>query len=125
MKAKKINILLVDDNEKFLKSVAERTRLKGFNVLTATNGQQALEIAKKQQIHVAVVDQKMPDMEGLVVITKLKSLMPDIKTILLTVSQSAQRTLMGPATPCLLIWNWLAKSRWVTRLNPRWSRDSV
>ena len=84
MKAKKINILLVDDNEKFLKSVAERTRLKGFNVFTAANGQQALEIAQKQLIHVAVVDQKMPDMEGLVVITKLKSLRPDIKTILLT-----------------------------------------
>jgi len=84
MKAKKINILLVDDNEKFLKSVAERTRLKGFNVFTAANGQQALEIAAKELIHVAVVDQRMPDMEGLVVITKLKSMTPDIKTILLT-----------------------------------------
>ncbi len=84
MKAKKINILLVDDNEKFLKSIAERTRLKGFNVFTATNGQQALDIVQKQLIHVAVVDQRMPDMEGLVVITKIKAITPDIKTILLT-----------------------------------------
>ena len=84
MKAKKINILMVDDNEKFLKSVAERTRLKGFNVFTATSGKQALEVAQTQHIHVAVVDQKMPDMEGLVVITNLKKLSPDIKTILLT-----------------------------------------
>jgi DNA-binding NtrC family response regulator len=84
MKEKKINILLVDDNEKFLKSIAERTKLKGFNVFTAANGQQALDIARKQSIHVAVVDQRMPDMEGLVVITKLKALTPDIKTILLT-----------------------------------------
>jgi DNA-binding NtrC family response regulator len=84
MQAKKINILLVDDNEKFLKSIAERTKLKGFNVFTASNGQQAIDIAQKQPIHVAVVDQRMPDMEGLVVITKLKELAPDIKTILLT-----------------------------------------
>ena len=84
MKAKKINILLVDDNQKFLKSIAERTRLKGFNVFTAASGKQALEIAQKQSIHVAVVDQRMPDMEGLVVITKLKGLIPDIQTILLT-----------------------------------------
>ena len=84
MKAKKITILLVDDNQKFLKSIAERTRLKGFNVLTASSGKQALEIARKQSIHVAVVDQRMPDMEGLVVITKLKGLIPDIQTILLT-----------------------------------------
>ncbi|MBW2487735.1 MAG: response regulator [Deltaproteobacteria bacterium] len=84
MKAKKINILLVDDNEKFLKSIAERTKLKGFNVFTASNGQQALDIAQKRRIHVAVVDQKMPDMGGLVVIAKLKELVPDINTILLT-----------------------------------------
>jgi DNA-binding NtrC family response regulator len=84
MKAKKINILLVDDNKKFLKSVAERTKLKGFNVFTASDGRQALDIALKQPIHVAVVDQRMPDMEGLVVITKLKELAPDVKTILLT-----------------------------------------
>ncbi len=84
MKAKKINILLVDDNKKFLKSVAERTKLKGFNVFTASNGRQALDIAQKQPVHVAVVDQRMPDMEGLAVITKLKELAPDIKTILLT-----------------------------------------
>jgi len=84
MKAKKVNILLVDDNEKFLKSIAERTKLRGFNVFTASNGQQALDIAQKYHIHVAVVDQKMPDMEGLVVIAKLKELTPHINTILLT-----------------------------------------
>jgi DNA-binding NtrC family response regulator len=84
MKAKKINILLVDDNEKFLKSVAERTRLKGFNVFTAINARQAIEIAQEQPVDVAVVDQRLPDMEGLVVITKLKELSPDIQTILLT-----------------------------------------
>ncbi len=84
MKAKKINILLVDDNEKFLKSVAKRAELKGFNIFTAANGRQAIEIAEKEHMHVAVVDQRMPDMDGLVVITKLKGLLPDIKTILLT-----------------------------------------
>jgi DNA-binding NtrC family response regulator len=84
MKAKKINILLVDDNQKFLKSIAERSRLKGFNVFTASSGKQAIEVARKQSIHVAVVDQRMPDMEGLLVITKLKGIIPDIQTILLT-----------------------------------------
>ena len=84
MKEKKINILLVDDNQKFLESVAQRARMKGFNVFTAPNGQQALEVAQKQHIHVAVVDQRMPDIEGLVVITRLKEITPDIRAILLT-----------------------------------------
>jgi DNA-binding NtrC family response regulator len=84
MKEKKVNILLVDDNKKFLNSMAQRARMKGFNVFTALNGQQALEIAQKQHVHAAVVDQRMPDMEGLEVIKKLQELSPDIKTILLT-----------------------------------------
>ena len=79
-----INILIVDDNEKFLKSMTERARMKGFTVFAAGSGQDALEIAKAQKIHVAVVDQKMPEMDGLVVITKLKAMLPDIKTVLLT-----------------------------------------
>jgi DNA-binding NtrC family response regulator len=84
MSKQKMNLLLVDDNPKFLKSASERAKIKGFNVFTAENGPKALEIARKTTIHVAVVDQQMPDMEGLVVITKLKEMMPDIRTILLT-----------------------------------------
>lgn len=84
MESTKITLLLVDDNTKFLNSLADRARLKGYTVLTAENGTQALDIAANQHIDVAVVDQQMPDMEGLVVITKLKALAPGIKTLLLT-----------------------------------------
>lgn len=80
----KINLLLIDDNEKFLNSLAERARMKGFAVFTALDGRQGLDTAKKQHIHVAVVDQRLPDMEGLVVITQLKAAQPDIRTVLLT-----------------------------------------
>ena len=84
MKKNKLNLLLVDDDLKFLNSVAERARIKGFNVLTAENGKAAIAIARDTTVHVAVVDYQMPDMEGLVVITKLKSILPDIHTVLLT-----------------------------------------
>ena len=40
-----INILLVDDEVKFLTAVADRLTLKGFNVTTATNGEKAIEAA--------------------------------------------------------------------------------
>ena len=50
----------------------------------AFNGHEAIEITKTTKIHMAVVDQRMPDMDGLVVITKLKEIDPDIKTLLLT-----------------------------------------
>lgn len=84
MKQENVTILLVDDNEKFLDSMAERAGIRGYTVLKATNGEQALEMASRQPIHIAVVDQQMPGMEGLVVITRLKEISPDIKTLLLT-----------------------------------------
>ena len=77
-------ILLVDDEQKFLNSIAERLKLLGFDPLTASSGQQALALAQKNSIDLAIVDYKMPGMNGLVTIAKLKEIYPDVKTILLT-----------------------------------------
>jgi two-component system response regulator AtoC len=81
---KKISVLLVDDERKFLDSIAQRIRLKGFEPMSAESGEEALEIARKREFHAAVVDLKMPGMDGLTTITKLKEIHPQIKTVLLT-----------------------------------------
>ena len=77
-------ILLVDDEEKFLNSIAKRLRLLGFDPLKASNGRQALELARDTRIDLAIVDLKMPDMDGLVTISKLKEIYPELRTVLLT-----------------------------------------
>jgi DNA-binding NtrC family response regulator len=77
-------ILLVDDEEKLLKSIAQRLEVMGFVPLTATNGMAAIDIAVNNPIDLAIVDLQMPAMNGLVTITKLKEIKPDLKTILLT-----------------------------------------
>jgi DNA-binding NtrC family response regulator len=79
-----INILLIDDNPKFVNTLAERIRLKGYEPLVALDGREAIEIAKVNKIQIAVVDHRLPDMEGLVVITKLKEIDPHMRTLLLT-----------------------------------------
>ena len=84
MTEKRLYFLLVDDERKFLDTLSDRIRLKGFEPLLATSGKEALEIARKYKIHAAVVDLKMPDMDGLATITRLKEMHPDIKTVLLT-----------------------------------------
>jgi len=81
---KQLNVLLVDDEQKFLDAIVDRIRLKGFEPFMATSGKEALEIARKETIYAAVVDLKMPDMDGLVTITKLKEIKPDMKRELLT-----------------------------------------
>jgi DNA-binding NtrC family response regulator len=82
--ATKIRVLLVDDEKEFLDSLSERFELRGFEVYKAQSGPEALRVAEKKKMHAAVVDLKMPDMDGLVTITKLKEIQPKIKTILLT-----------------------------------------
>jgi len=77
-------ILLVDDEPKFLNSIAQRLKLMGFDPLKASGGLQALALAQKNRIDLAIVDLKMPDMDGLVTIAKLKEILPDIKSVLLT-----------------------------------------
>ncbi len=57
---KKIKLLIVDDEVQFLESIAKRLELRGFDVLTATNGQDAIELAKKEKFDIAIVDLKMP-----------------------------------------------------------------
>ena len=79
-----LKILLVDDEEKFLNSIAERMRLLGFDPLKASSGRQALELAENTPIDLAIVDLKMPDMDGLVTITKLKEIYPELRSVLLT-----------------------------------------
>lgn len=84
MDESKVYFLLVDDEKKFLDTISDRIRLKGFEPLLATSGKEALEIAQTHKIHAAVVDLKMPDMDGLSTISKLKEIHPEIKTVLLT-----------------------------------------
>ncbi|WP_372683669.1 sigma-54-dependent transcriptional regulator [Desulfosarcina sp.] len=84
MTEKAKRVLLVDDEEKLLKSIAQRMKVLGFFPITATNGMAAIDIAMKNTIDLAIVDLQMPDMDGLVTITKLKEIHPDIKTVLLT-----------------------------------------
>jgi DNA-binding NtrC family response regulator len=74
----------VDDNEKFVNTLAGRIRLKGYDPLVALNGREAIEIIRTNKVQMAVVDHDMPDMDGLVVITKLKEIDPGIRTLLLT-----------------------------------------
>ncbi len=80
----KIKLLLVDDEAKFLKSIASRLELQGFDITTATSGKEAIASAEKGLFDVAVVDLKMPGMDGDQVLTILKSRHKYLEIIILT-----------------------------------------
>ncbi len=81
---KKIKILIVDDEEDFLKSIAERLGLRDFDVTTAAEGKLAIKVAKKGKFDVAILDMKMPGMDGMELLQILKKKHKFLEVIILT-----------------------------------------
>lgn len=84
-KDEKHTVLIVDDEENNLQ-LLKRTFRGKYNILTATNGVEALEIVNKHgsEISLIVSDQKMPIMEGTDFLKRVKDTNPQIVKILLT-----------------------------------------
>jgi len=80
----KIKLLIVDDEEEFLESIAKRLEMRDFDVCTATRGAQAVEIAREQKFDLALLDLKMPGMDGKQVLEILKKEHKHIEVIILT-----------------------------------------
>ena len=81
---KPIKLLLVDDEEDFVKSLAERLSLRDFEVTTAFDGKQAIQAAKKGKFDVAILDLRMPGMEGTEVLKILKDKHKWLEVVMLT-----------------------------------------
>jgi len=82
--AGKITILVVDDEERFLKTLSERLEMRGFEVTAASNGSDAVRIAAEKEFELALLDLKMPGLNGEQVLKLLKQNDPYIEVIILT-----------------------------------------
>lgn len=80
----KIKLLFVDDEEKFLNAMTTRLVLRELDVSSYTNGADALEAAQTKSFDVALLDLKMPGMDGEELLGKLKELHPDLEVVILT-----------------------------------------
>ena len=79
-----INIMLVDDEERFLSTTKKLLERKGYKVETASSGMEALEKLKTINIQVVILDVKMPGMDGIATLKKIKRDFPLIEVIMLT-----------------------------------------
>jgi DNA-binding NtrC family response regulator len=84
MMKKQIKLLFVDDEEKFLKGMTQRLELRDLVVHSFDNGIDALDSAKKENYDVALLDLKMPEMDGEEVLKKLKQMTPALEVVILT-----------------------------------------
>ncbi len=82
--AEKIKLLIVDDEVKFLNSIAQRLEMRGFDVTKAIDGNKAIKAARQGGFDVALLDLKMPGMDGKEVLEILKKEHKYLEVIILT-----------------------------------------
>ena len=90
-----LKMMLVDDEERFLSTTQKLLHKKGYEVLTAISGAEALEKLRSNPVHVVILDVKMPGMDGNVVLKKIKRLFPMIEVIMLTGHATVESAIDG------------------------------
>lgn len=76
-------ILLVDDESDILEFLSYNIKKEGFQVETASNGIEGIEVAKTFQPHLIILDVMMPEMDGIETCDKLRE-MPEFSNVLIT-----------------------------------------
>ena len=84
MENNKINLLIVDDEAQFLKSISKSLKVRDFNVIAVDRGEKAIEAARKNPIDVALVDLKMPGINGEETLKVLKAEHKWMEIVILT-----------------------------------------
>lgn len=78
------SILVVDDDQDIASNMSDILKESGYRVDQAHNGSSALQLVSKNAYDVALLDFKMPDMNGADLYGKIKQTQPDVVAILVT-----------------------------------------
>lgn len=77
-------ILVVDDESIVHSFVSDALEDDGFNILTASNGMEALEIFEREPVDLLITDIRMPKMDGVELVKRAKAIKPDLMVIYMT-----------------------------------------
>jgi DNA-binding NtrC family response regulator len=79
-----LRVLLVDDEEDYVRTMAERMEMRELGSDVALTGEQALRMVESDRPDVMVLDLRMPGMGGLEVLERVKRAHPELEVIVLT-----------------------------------------
>lgn len=111
---KDMRILVIDDEEIVVKSCLRSLETEGYIVDTALSGKEGIDLFEKNPYDLVIVDLKMPAMNGLEVMRKMKDIRPNQKIMIMTgydtiehivesISSGAAHYLEKPFTPIMLL----------------------
>ena len=89
-----MTILVVDDEALLVKGIRFNLKSDGYEVITGSNGQEAVDLAKAEQPDLIVLDVMMPVMDGLTACARIREF-SDVPIILLTAKTDDMDKLMG------------------------------
>ena len=78
------SILCVDNDRNIVNVLSVILKKSGYNVYSAFNGSDALKILEEEQVDIAIIDYKMPEMSGIDLLKKIKDLNYDVEVLILT-----------------------------------------
>ncbi len=84
MEDSKPRLLVIDDELGMREGIRRIFRLEGYDVTVAENGSDGVAIGSEQEFDVALIDLKMPDMDGLTVLRRLRDRFPDTEYMIIT-----------------------------------------
>ncbi|HUK26944.1 MAG TPA: response regulator [Candidatus Acidoferrales bacterium] len=77
-------ILVIDDDEAILQNVSRALKIEGYQADVANTGKKAIELAESSFYNLALIDLRLPDIEGTELLTSLKNVTPRTVRIILT-----------------------------------------
>lgn len=90
-----LSVLLVDDEEEFLEPMVARLKRRKVECEAARSGEEALSLLARRSFDVAVVDVKMPGMDGLELLRRIRREYPGVAVVLLTGHASVELGVQG------------------------------
>lgn len=90
------NVLIVDDEEDFIETMVNRLKKRKIDASGVLSGEEALELMKKKEFDVVILDIKMPGgMDGIEALREMKKIQPLAEIILLTGHASVETSIEG------------------------------
>ncbi|HTY24679.1 MAG TPA: response regulator [Desulfomonilaceae bacterium] len=88
-------VMLVDDEKDFLETLCKRLTKRKLDVTSATGGREAITKIESVPIDVVVLDVRMPDMDGIETLKRIKKIKPSVEVIMLTAHADLEVAMEG------------------------------
>lgn len=95
-------LLISDDDRDFRETLSRALQRRGFGTVLAANGEEAVQIVKRESIHVVLIDMHMPKLTGLEAIQQIKQVQVRVPCILISAAVDDAIRAQSHETFCLL-----------------------